>query len=234
MAAAGETPPASASRTLPALELPSASTLDVAWSPDPPTRGRLFVVRVVADPAAPLRVEGRFAGEPLHFRLGERARSWAVAAVPVDAPGLTIVSRPAGRPGENAAKFSARYGQCTAVCVFEDVFVPNERVFLAGEHRHSRPPKGEEIAALRALRLGPRHGQERQARLPDQQCIAAHALRIEPFGLAQEMPSSLSHDCGIAQPVLVRNRPAAIVGGWSGRRPVDRKAARPQAGAPQS
>ncbi len=45
-------------------------------------------------------------------------------AVPVDAPGLTIVSRPAGRPGEAAAKFSARYGQSTAVCVFDDVFVP--------------------------------------------------------------------------------------------------------------
>src|SRR5690606_10507192 len=58
-------------------------------------------------------------------------------AVPVDAPGLTIVARPAGRPGENAAKFAARYGQRTAVCVFEDVFVPWDRVFLAGEWQHS-------------------------------------------------------------------------------------------------
>ncbi|HEX7437025.1 MAG TPA: 4-hydroxyphenylacetate 3-hydroxylase N-terminal domain-containing protein, partial [Caldimonas sp.] len=31
-------------------------------------------------------------------------------ALPVDAPGLTIVARPAGRPGEKAAKFSGRYG----------------------------------------------------------------------------------------------------------------------------
>jgi 4-hydroxybutyryl-CoA dehydratase/vinylacetyl-CoA-Delta-isomerase len=58
-------------------------------------------------------------------------------AVPVDAPGLTMVARPAGRPGEAAATFSARYGQSTAVCLFERVFVPWERVFLAGEWAHS-------------------------------------------------------------------------------------------------
>jgi len=54
-------------------------------------------------------------------------------AVRVDAPGITIVTRPAGRPGEAAAKFSAKYGQSTAVVMFERVFVPNECVFLAGE-----------------------------------------------------------------------------------------------------
>ena len=58
-------------------------------------------------------------------------------AVPVDAKGLTIVARPAGRPGEAAAKFSARYGQSTGVCLFERVFVPWERVFLAGEWQHA-------------------------------------------------------------------------------------------------
>ena len=60
---------------------------------------------------------------------------FAVAcAVPVDAPGVTIVARPAGRPGEKAATFSGRYGQSTGVVLFDDVFVPHERVFLAGEH----------------------------------------------------------------------------------------------------
>ena len=58
-------------------------------------------------------------------------------AVPIDAKGLTIISRPAGRPGDDAAKFSAKYGQSTAVCHFEDVFVPWERVFMAGEYQHS-------------------------------------------------------------------------------------------------
>jgi 4-hydroxybutyryl-CoA dehydratase/vinylacetyl-CoA-Delta-isomerase len=53
--------------------------------------------------------------------------------VPVDAEGVTIVARPAGRPGENAAKFSAKYGQSTGVVIFDDVFVPHERIFMAGE-----------------------------------------------------------------------------------------------------
>src|SRR6201991_1710833 len=54
-------------------------------------------------------------------------------AVPVDAPGVTIVARPAGRPGEESAKFSAKYGQSVGVVIFDDVFVPHDRVFLAGE-----------------------------------------------------------------------------------------------------
>ena len=58
-------------------------------------------------------------------------------AVPVDADGVTIVARPAGRPGEKAALFSNRYGQSTGVVVFDRVFVPWERVFLAGEWEHS-------------------------------------------------------------------------------------------------
>lgn len=62
-------------------------------------------------------------------------------AVPVDAPGITIISRPAGRPGEKLehgdALFSRKYGQSTAVVVFERVQVPWDRVFYAGEWEHS-------------------------------------------------------------------------------------------------
>ena len=62
-------------------------------------------------------------------------------AVPVDAPGITIVARPAGRPGEKlehgAALFSRKYGQSTGVVIFDRVFVPWERVFYAGEWEHS-------------------------------------------------------------------------------------------------
>ena len=59
-------------------------------------------------------------------------------AVPVDAAGVTVVARPAGRPGEKAATFSARYGQSTGVVIFDDVFVPWDRVFLAGEWQYSQ------------------------------------------------------------------------------------------------
>lgn len=58
-------------------------------------------------------------------------------AVPIDAPGITIVARPAGRPGEKAALFSGKYGQSTGVVLFDRVFVPWERVFYDGEWEHS-------------------------------------------------------------------------------------------------
>lgn len=58
-------------------------------------------------------------------------------AVPVDAPGITVIARRAGRPGEKAALFSGKYGQSTGVVVFDRVFVAWERVFLSGEWAHS-------------------------------------------------------------------------------------------------
>jgi 4-hydroxybutyryl-CoA dehydratase/vinylacetyl-CoA-Delta-isomerase len=71
---------------------------------------------------------------PCRTHTREDAAFAVCCAIPVDAPGVTIVARPAGRPGEAAAKFSARYGQSTGVVIFDDVFVPHDRVFLAGEH----------------------------------------------------------------------------------------------------
>lgn len=70
---------------------------------------------------------------PCRTHVPEDADCAVCCAVPVDAPGVTIVARPAGRPGEAAAKFSAKYGQSTGVVIFDDVFVPHDRVFLAGE-----------------------------------------------------------------------------------------------------
>ena len=74
--------------------------------------------------------------------MGREDADFAVCcAVPIDAPGLTIVARPAGRPGETLehgdALFSRKYGQSTGVCIFEHVFVPMEDVFYAGEWEHS-------------------------------------------------------------------------------------------------
>ena len=68
----------------------------------------------------------------------EADKDFAVCcAVPIDAANLTIVARPAGRPGEEAARFSGKFGQSTGVALFDDVFVPWERVFLAGEWQES-------------------------------------------------------------------------------------------------
>ncbi|MEQ9619008.1 MAG: 4-hydroxyphenylacetate 3-hydroxylase N-terminal domain-containing protein [Deltaproteobacteria bacterium] len=54
-------------------------------------------------------------------------------AVPIDTEGVEMVSRQAGRPGEPGAPLTSRYGQATAQILFDDVFVPWDRVFLAGE-----------------------------------------------------------------------------------------------------
>jgi 4-hydroxybutyryl-CoA dehydratase/vinylacetyl-CoA-Delta-isomerase len=75
-------------------------------------------------------------------QMGAADADFAVCcALPCDAPGLTMVSRPAGRPGDKvehgAPLFSRRYGQATAVLIFDRVFVPWERVFYAGEWEHS-------------------------------------------------------------------------------------------------
>ena len=71
--------------------------------------------------------------------MGKEDADFAVCcAVPLDAPGLTLIARPAGRPGEKLehgdALFSRKYGQSTAVCMFDNVFVPYESVFYDGSH----------------------------------------------------------------------------------------------------
>jgi 4-hydroxybutyryl-CoA dehydratase/vinylacetyl-CoA-Delta-isomerase len=76
-------------------------------------------------------------------QMGRDDADFAVCcAVRVDEPGMTLVSRPAGRPGEKLehgeALFSRKYGQATAVVIFDKVFVPWERVFYAGEWEHSQ------------------------------------------------------------------------------------------------
>jgi len=70
---------------------------------------------------------------PCRTHTKEDADFAVCCAVPCDAEGVTIVARPAGRPGESAAKFSAKYGQSTGVVIFDNVFVPHDRVFMAGE-----------------------------------------------------------------------------------------------------
>jgi 4-hydroxybutyryl-CoA dehydratase/vinylacetyl-CoA-Delta-isomerase len=74
--------------------------------------------------------------------MGPEDAEFAVCCtVPIDVDGLTMVARPAGRPGDKVehgeALFSRKYGQSTAVCMFDRVFVPWESVFYAGEWEHS-------------------------------------------------------------------------------------------------
>jgi 4-hydroxybutyryl-CoA dehydratase / vinylacetyl-CoA-Delta-isomerase len=74
--------------------------------------------------------------------MGKADADFAVCcAVPIDAKGITIIARPAGRPGEKLehgeALFSRKYGQSTGVVIFDQVFVPWDNVFFEGQWEHS-------------------------------------------------------------------------------------------------
>ena len=97
-------------------------------------------------------------------------------AVPIDAEGLTVVSRPAGRPGESGAVFSGKYGQTTGVCVFDRVFVPWERVFMCGEWAFADALTKTYAAHHRQTCIGARAGF-------GDLLIGAGALMIEANGL---------------------------------------------------
>ena len=64
---------------------------------------------------------------PCRTMRNEDADFAVCCAVPIDARGLTIISRPAGRPGEADAKFSSKYGQSVAVCHFDQCWCPGIR-----------------------------------------------------------------------------------------------------------
>lgn len=121
--------------------------------------------------------------------MAEADAAFAVCcAVPVDAPGVTIVARPAGRPGEKpehgAPLFSRRYGQSTAVVLFDRVRVPWERVFIAGEWEHSGAVTYHYATHHRHSCIGARAGF-------GDLLIGAGALMCEANGLDPDRKASL-------------------------------------------
>jgi 4-hydroxybutyryl-CoA dehydratase / vinylacetyl-CoA-Delta-isomerase len=76
----------------------------------------------------------------------EQDGDYAVAfAVPVDTPGLTLVASPFGSHAEATPKdpfefpITSRHKMMETTTIFEDVFVPNERVFLCKEWPYAGP-----------------------------------------------------------------------------------------------
>lgn len=73
--------------------------------------------------------------------LGEADRDYAVAfAIPIDTPGLTLIASPyLSVKGKTATEYplSAEHKMIETLTLFEDVFVPSERVFLSGEWQHA-------------------------------------------------------------------------------------------------
>jgi 4-hydroxybutyryl-CoA dehydratase / vinylacetyl-CoA-Delta-isomerase len=116
---------------------------------------------------------------PCRTMTAEDADFAACCAVPVDAEGVTIVAKPAGRPGEAAAKFSGKYGQSVGVVMFDDVFVPWDRVFMAGETEEAGALTTSYATHHRHSCIGARAGF-------GDLLIGAGALMIEANGLDPE------------------------------------------------
>lgn len=79
------------------------------------------------------------------LRLGPEDRDWAVVgAVPVDAPGITYIY---GRQASDTRSMepgtidqgNQRFAGQEAMVVFDDVFIPAERVFMDGEYEFAAP-----------------------------------------------------------------------------------------------
>jgi 4-hydroxybutyryl-CoA dehydratase/vinylacetyl-CoA-Delta-isomerase len=154
---------------------------------------------------------------PCRTHTREDADFAVCCAVPVDAPGVTIVARPAGRPGEAAAKFSSKYGQSTGAVIFDDVFVPHERVFLAGETEESGFLTTSYATHHRHSCIGARAGF-------GDLLIGAGALMTEANGLDPERHSHIReamveliaivegfYACGVASSVYCTKDPAGNV-----------------------
>ncbi len=73
--------------------------------------------------------------------LGADDAGYAVAfAAPVDAPGIKMIARPLPGPARETkleSPLSSQFLSVEAMTVFEDAFVPEERVFMAGEWDHT-------------------------------------------------------------------------------------------------
>lgn len=88
------------------------------------------------------RARQRAAGAA-HARHGPADADWSVAcAVPANAPGVVMISNYSGAPWGERFRFDRPVNFNTfhhdATVVFNDVFVPTERVFMDGEFDHTR------------------------------------------------------------------------------------------------
>lgn len=154
---------------------------------------------------------------PCRTHTPEDADFAVCCAVPIDAEGVTIVARPAGRPGEAGAAFSAHYGQSTGVVIFDDVFVPHEKVFLAGEYEEGGYMTTSYATHHRHSCIGARAGF-------GDLLIGAGALMIEANGLNPDKHGHVRdamvdlititesfYACGVASSVYCVDDPAKCV-----------------------
>lgn len=74
--------------------------------------------------------------------MSESDADYAVAfAVPIDTPGLKLLASPYGSHSKNSFEhpLSSRHKMVESLTVFDDVFVPKERIFMQGEWQFAGP-----------------------------------------------------------------------------------------------
>ena len=81
-------------------------SLEVHVSPDHPKQGTVFLIRIDPRDRPTPSLTARFSGEPVLFQTGEDGWSWAVAAVPVDAPSALELEVDATWPDGRSERFA--------------------------------------------------------------------------------------------------------------------------------
>ena len=150
----------------------------------------------------------------------ERDRDYAVAfAIPVNTPGVRLVASARGFTGQTPfdSPVAHRFRVVESVTIFDNVFVPNDRVFLAGEwdfagdvaktfvefHRFTacayKPPLLEALAGLGAL-LAEYNGIERVPHVRDKL-----ARLIMYLATVRGMTRAAALDCRVRNGIAVPN-----------------------------
>lgn len=141
--------------------------------------------------------------------LVEKDSMWAVSfAIPADAEGIHIICRAkAQRPREHLQSPYANYGTCHSFVIFDDVFVPWERVFLCGETRFA-----SRLALLTAIYH--RHSYTGCKAALSELIMGASALVAEYNGVAKatHVGEKLAHLIAVGELVYAAGIAAAVQG----------------------
>jgi 4-hydroxybutyryl-CoA dehydratase/vinylacetyl-CoA-Delta-isomerase len=148
----------------------------------------------------------------------DNEKDYAVAfGCPIDAPGITIISRPSDIGREDRAMdkpLGQRYGHIESIVVFDDVFIPNENVFLAGESEFAAAMVMAFANIHRTSKCGCKAGQV-------DLMVGAAALAAEYNGVERAahiqdkladmiMTGEVAYSCGITAAVEGKLHPSGV------------------------
>jgi 4-hydroxybutyryl-CoA dehydratase/vinylacetyl-CoA-Delta-isomerase len=148
----------------------------------------------------------------------DNEKDYAVAfGCPVDAPGITIISRPSdiGRePREMDKPLGQRYGHIESIVVFDDVFVPWENVFLCGETEFAAAMVMAFANIHRTSKCGCKAGQVDM--MVGAAALAADYNGVERAAHIQDklsdmiMTAEVAYSCGITAAVEGKKHPSGV------------------------